>query len=366
MIKFKNKSIKKKVFLITSISLFLSAFVIYLVVYAVLPGYYSKYKRKTIDNGVKNLTSKVMNMDFSNAKAYINDFTSRNNVSLSIHDSLGRIIYIPPRYLSVTDENNNTEYILIPDEFKNTQDIFGIPSRDFTTGFYTISQGIQFKDVPFPLIITVRAGLQPIDEASKVILNLGPYILILILGISSIGAYFYTRYIAYPLVKINNTAKKMAKLDFETTCKIDSQDELGEIANTLNELSRNLKYTMDELESSNKKLKSDIEREREIEFKRREFIATISHELKSPIAAAKGQIEGMINNIGVFKDREKYLRRSYSIINDMEKLVIEILDMSRLEDYEFTPKLKQVNLSNLIWNILSTEEFLCFSKGLNV
>ncbi|KMT21184.1 HAMP domain-containing sensor histidine kinase [Clostridium cylindrosporum] len=366
MIKFKNKSIRQKLFIITSISLFLSAFVIYLIVYAVLPSYYYKYKRNTIDSEIQTLIAKVRKEEFQNAKLYIDNFANRNNVSLSIHDNLGRIIYIPSSYITVIDKDTNTQFILVPGKYKNIENTFGFPQMNYSSGFYTSSQSIQFKDSAFPLILTVSAALQPIDEASKVILNLAPYILFIILGISSVGAYIYSRFIADPLIKVHKTAKKMAKLDFETICIVKSDDEIGELASSLNELSKNLKKTMDELENTNKQLKSDIEREREIESKRREFVATISHELKSPIAAAKGQIEGMINNIGVFKDREKYLRRSYSIINNMEKLVNEILYMSRIENYDFSPKLAEVNLSNLIKKIVGSEEYLSFSKKLTL
>ncbi|MEG0152068.1 MAG: HAMP domain-containing sensor histidine kinase [Cellulosilyticaceae bacterium] len=366
MTKFKSKSIKSKVFVVTSIALFLSAFIIYLCIYAVLPSYYSKYKRKSIDDGVNNLVHKVSRLTFNEAKVHIDEFATKNNVSISVHDSLGRVLYVPSIYLAITDENNKTKYVLVPDQYQSITGIEGFPFTQFATGFYTTSSKIRFSDMAFPLSITVRAALQPIDEASKVILNLMPYILILILGVAGFGAYIYIRLIAYPLVAINKTAKKMAKLDFETKCRVDSEDEIGEIAKALNELSTNLKHTMDELESSNKKLKSDIEKEREIEGKRREFISTISHELKSPIAAVKGQIEGMIHNIGVFKDRERYLRRSYSIINDMEKLVIEILDMSRLETYNFKPKLEKVNLSSIIKETIAKEEYLILSKNIKV
>ncbi|MEF9952236.1 MAG: HAMP domain-containing sensor histidine kinase [Clostridium sp.] len=366
MTKFKSKSIKTKVFVVTSITLFMAAFVIYLVVYAVLPGYYSKYKRNSIDEGVTSLVTKVSKMSFNEAKTYIDEFATKNNVSVSVHDSVGRVLYVPSIYLSITDENNKTKFLLVPDQYQSITGIEGFPFTQFAAGFYTTSSKIKFSDMAFPLSITVRAALQPIDEASKVILNLGPYILILILGIASIGAYIYVKFIADPLIAINKTAKKMAKLDFETKCRVDSEDEIGEIANALNELSTNLKKTMEELESSNKKLKSDIEKEREMEVKRREFISTISHELKSPIAAVKGQIEGMIHNIGVFKDRERYLRRSYSIINDMEKLVIEILDMSKLETYNFKPKVEEINLTSMIKEIVNNEEYLLFSKELKL
>lgn len=358
MIKLKNRSIRQKIFIITSIFLFLSAFAIYLIVYIALPSYYYKYKEKTIKVEVKDLVDKVREINFEDSRDYIQRFAYSHNVVVILKDKYRDDTYI---------EKYNATYAFYPDSLKFPSEFpkTGVPSVDQDSKFYSFLGTIQFKDTN-PLRIQVNSALQPIDEASKVILSLAPFILTIILGIAFVGSYIYTRYIADPIVKINKTAKKMTALDFETRCIVKSNDEIGEIANSLNELSRELKITMDELERKNRELKSDIEKEREIEAKRREFVATISHELKSPIAAAKGQIEGMINNIGVFKDREKYLRRSYITINSMEKLVKEMLDISKLENYNFEPVFEKVDLSNLVRKIIIQEEFLRISKKINL
>lgn len=66
-------------------------------------------------------------------------------------------------------------------------------------------------------------------------------------------------------------------------------------------MSKNLKETLEELERVNLKLTEDIERERNIEKERREFIGVISHELKTPITVISGQLEGMIYGIGKYR-----------------------------------------------------------------
>lgn len=377
MTKIRNKGIRQKIFIITSIFLFLSSFAIYLTVYMLLPDYYNKYKKDKIASEMKSLiekANKVELIDPSDSKEYtdnapkinkdieeyINNFARINNVTVIIANNT-QILHATNAYVPVLFKEG-MKYLPSEAEFPKV----GIPSLDYNPKLYTVETKIYFKDIEGPLRLIVNSPLQPIDEAAAVILSLAPIILTIILGIAGIGSYFYTIYIANPIVKVNKTARKMAKLDFETKCVVNSNDEIGEISNSLNELSRNLKRAMEELERKNSELKSDIEKEREIEAKRREFVATISHELKSPIAAAKGQIEGMINNIGVFKDREKYLRKSYTTINSMEKLVKEILDMSKFEDYNFRPILKEVNLSKLIKKIIINEEFLRISKEIKL
>ena len=80
----------------------------------------------------------------------------------------------------------------------------------------------------------------------------------------------------------------MAKIDFDNYIEVDGQDEIAELSTSLNYMSKNLKETLEELERVNLKLTEDIERERNIEKERREFIGVISHELKTPITVISG------------------------------------------------------------------------------
>ncbi|MBW7461998.1 HAMP domain-containing protein, partial [Paenibacillus sepulcri] len=129
--------------------------------------------------------------------------------------------------------------------------------------------------------LSVNAPLQPIDEASEVILRFLPYMLIAILLIAVGGAALYSRLIARPLLGLNNVARRLAKLDFSAAANpLKSGDEIGELSQSLSKLASNLRSTMAELQEANAQLKDDIEQEREQEKKRREFVATISHELK--------------------------------------------------------------------------------------
>ena len=77
-----------------------------------------------------------------------------------------------------------------------------------------------------------------------------------------------------------------------------------------------------------KKLQEDIEKEQQ-------FFSAVSHELKTPITVIKGQLEGMLFDIGAYKDHKKYLARSLAVTNTLETMVQEILTVSRLETNAF-------------------------------
>ena len=96
--------------------------------------------------------------------------------------------------------------------------------------------------------------------------------------------------------------------------------------------------------------------------KRREFVATISHELKSPITIISGQLEGMIYNIGKYKDRDKYLKESYDVTQKMKELVQEILHLSERENGEFKYNFTYVRLSNVMNSVINELRYFIDEK----
>lgn len=90
-------------------------------------------------------------------------------------------------------------------------------------------------------------------------------------------------------------------------------DELGTLSRSLDTMAQNLDQALKSLRSANAKLKDEMEQERELERRRMEFFAAASHELKTPVTILKGQIEGMEQNVGVYKDRDKYLARAREV-----------------------------------------------------
>ena len=133
-----------------------------------------------------------------------------------------------------------------------------------------------------------------------------PLIAAVILLISIIGAVICSRYYSKPLVGISNVAKRMTTLDMTWKCDVRRKDEIGVLSSSLNEMSQQLSNALDSLQAANEQLQQDIEREREQEKQRVDFFTSVSHELKTPIAIIKGQLEGMIHQVGPYKDRDTY------------------------------------------------------------
>lgn len=357
----KQQSITVKTFLITTGLLIVSDLILYLILYFFLPMYYYRYKIDTLNNAVKELIQTSEKIPIKNAVPVLDEFVNTYNVGMVISNVNGIIVYVPSDYLRMKPILKSLNPTLTPSE-KNNEVIQGKGGRP---SVYFVEKPIQFADGGVYLL-KVQSTLQPINEASKVILLFMPYISIVVLVVSVVGAIIYSKLISKPLLHLNTVAKRMARLDFSQKSVIQTEDEIGELSNSLNELSSNLQTTMAELKEANEKLKDDIEKEREMEQKRREFVATISHELKSPITAVKGQLEGMIYQIGAFKDRDKYLKRSFEIMNDMEILVREVLEISKIESKIYQLRRERFCLSDVIHTTLRKLDYFSQTKHLKV
>ena len=238
------------------------------------------------------------------------------------------------------------------DDYKNTD----------TTEAYKIS----FADSTEAYILLLAKNT---NKESQVVLALQktlPILSVAILLISVIVAFFYTWYMTKPIKKISKLSKQMADMDFSGLCPTNRTDEIGVLSHSLNDLSKKLAAALSELQEANQKLQADIDMERRLEKQRVEFFAAASHELKTPITIIKGQLQGMLYQVGRYKDRETYLAQSLEITDTLGKMVQELLTISRLDTPGYTCKKSNLNLSNFIIDRVTAFEDLFMQKDLTV
>ncbi|MCR1934142.1 sensor histidine kinase [Clostridium tepidum] len=351
-----KKSIVYRLFLVTTLLLVASSICTYSIIYMLLPNYYYKYKKMTIEKQLDSVVDNSPKLDIDNIEEYLEKISADNNAIILVTDDYGRVVYftnVPQKGFITVPEQEELPY------FKNKDNL---NSRST----YKSRRKIKFYNTNENYNLYLSAPLQPISEASKVLILLIPYIGLVVILISVIGGLIYSKFISKPLISMNKVAKEMAKLDFTKKCEVKREDEIGELSQSLNDLSYNLRISMEELQKANEQLMDDILKEREIEKKRREFIAAISHELKTPITILKGQIEGMLSNIGIYKDRDKYLKRNLEVLNDMEYMVKETLEISKLESQGFKPKKEKVSLSNMVEECIYRISFIAIKKNITI
>lgn len=138
------------------------------------------------------------------------------------------------------------------------------------------------------------------------------------------------RFISKPISKLNQTARKMAELDFSVPCAIATNDEFGELAFSINTMADNLQETLARLETANMRLEQDVKQERQLLAERKELADQLSHEMKTPLGVIRAYAEGLQDE----PDEAKKRKYSDIIITETERmsgLITTLLDLSALE-----------------------------------
>lgn len=180
------------------------------------------------------------------------------------------------------------------------------------------------------LIISTR--IQSLQNVELVLNNINTRQSIYVFITITLLSLIISKSISRPLRKINDYAKDISNLDFETELKIRRNDEFKELASSLNEMTFNLKKSYNLLSEANLKLGNDIEFEKQQEEKKKKLIYTINHELKTPLSVMKGMVEGMIDGVGRYQDKDTYLKQLVQQIEKIEKITSDLTYSMRLED----------------------------------
>ncbi|WP_168735626.1 sensor histidine kinase [Cohnella fermenti] len=216
------------------------------------------------------------------------------------------------------------------------------------------------------VVIFAVSSLQPVTHAARVFKDLSLYVFGAALVFVLLLAVGYARIVTKPLIRLNTLAGRLADLDFSARARWKRKDEIGALAGNLDFLADNLQSTLAELRTANEKLREDIEREKRLERMRRQFIAGVSHELKTPLSLIGGYAEGLKDNIGSGVKREKYAEVILDETRRMSAIVSDMLDLSHLESGQYSLKLEKVGLAELLGEAAGLAEALGEEKSLVV
>jgi signal transduction histidine kinase len=214
------------------------------------------------------------------------------------------------------------------------------------------------------LLFTVTS-LQEISETNEALrwfylyLGIGGFALILILSL------FYSRMVTRPLIALNNTAKRMAKLDFTAHTPIRQNDELGSLSYSMYTLSQNLDTALRELQEVNQQLVEDMEQKQRMEAVQQDFFANASHELKTPLSIIKGFAEGLQDGVSAGK-QDHYMKVIVEEADKMERLVKDMLDLAKLESGTLKLRKTTFILSELVEEVVDKLFHLLKEKKLEV
>lgn len=216
----------------------------------------------------------------------------------------------------------------------------------------------------FFLTIPVESIKEPIDLFNKALICISVFIII----IGSLAIFIISNNLTKPLLELSDISKKMSRLEFENKYTGNETDEIGILGNSMNELSAKLEKNIAELKNANIKLKKDLEQKEKLDEMRKDFVANVSHELKTPIALIQGYAEGLETE-GIADSKEKrdcYISVIKDETNNMNTIVHQLLNLSSIEDGASELEIERINLNEVILGILKNYDIRINEKNVKV
>lgn len=178
------------------------------------------------------------------------------------------------------------------------------------------------------------------------------------LAVCIIGALVFARQMTKPIKTLVDNTSKMANLE-EIPPPPERKDELGILARDVYSMYDKLKETISRLED-------EILRERELEETQRYFFSAASHELKTPIAATSVLLEGMLENVGDYKDHPKYLRECVKMMDAQSKVISEILEIVNLSNGKIVPVPEKLDVRHTVADVLPDFQIMSEANGQSI
>ena len=156
--------------------------------------------------------------------------------------------------------------------------------------------------------------------------------IILVFTALSVGLWIY-RSIAVPLVKLKKATKNIKEGNLDFVLEVEGNDEFSQLCQDFEEMRKRLKESMEE------KILMDKEN--------KELISNISHDLKTPITAVKGYVEGIMDGVADTPEKmDRYVRTIYNKTNEMDHLINELTFYSKIDTNRIPYTFSKLNVED--------------------
>ncbi len=298
-----------------------------LVVTAVFSAYYyssmesdMRYRASTTTEYFADHLNQSYNEYYQSCITYAQNFDDKNHLELQFINTQGQIVASshgswsgePPTTSDVSKAINN----------RSIEKYIGINPNT----------GERIMAVSSPMIYSngeVIGVLRYVTSTSVMDLQIG-YIaaisfmaLLLVIGITLLSSNYYIRSILIPLGEIIDKAKKITNGSYGIQIQTEYDDEIGELADTINEMSIKI--------NQNEKMQS-------------EFISSLSHELRTPLTAITGWSETLLNSDNLAMDTRRGMKIIHREAGRLTDMVLELLDFTRIQDGRMTLNMERTDI----------------------
>jgi len=271
---------------------------------------------------------KDLNNNFLTDTFTLNDYQDvlkKRNIYLTMFDSKGQIVYpIDNRNLQIQFTEKEWEQI--------SQGKMVVVNVDFNR----FDQAVSLVILPYKNGDYLLGGIlltAPISGTREVIREFNSYLIITVcitLGISFIISWFLSKIHVRRIKQLQKATSAVAHGDYNVMVRDSDFDEIGELASDFNKMVGKLRKSMDEIES--------------LENRRRQFMADVAHEMRTPLTTISGIIEGLRNNMIPESEKEKGLTLVSQETKRLIRLVNENLDYEKIRSNQVQLNKEEIEL----------------------
>ncbi len=232
------------------------------------------------------------------------------------------------------------------------QDFDIFTSQSFTGDFYgvfdddviSVALPISINEVPSGMVI-VHSTLSQLNNVQKNIIQVIyiPFLVMLVISFSMLA--LISQKIMRPIKKINSVAEEYSTGNFDTKMNINSKDEIGQLAATL-------EYMASELSK--------------LDVYRKEFISNISHDFRSPLTSIKGYIEAIQDGTIPPEKQDKYLNIVVDETKRLTKLTSSLLELNNFDAYGIWLVVKNFDILDPVKRAMRSYEGKCKDNGIDL
>lgn len=216
------------------------------------------------------------------------------------------------------------------------------------------------------LYIFLTTPQKPLTFAANLAVQYNLYISLATFVLAAILTFFVTKRFTQPIADIDQAAQRISQMDFSKRCEIKTGDELEDLSNSINIMAEKLKAYIDQLELNQSLLEKDLAREAKTNALRKEFIANVSHDFKTPLTLIQAYTEALSDNNLSPEEKQEYRDIILKESQRMNLLVTQLLQLSKLESGIATLEISIFPLEEMMREILHQNQLLIKEKNLAI